>query len=134
MRVHVSAERVAYDGRVPRDDRHRAEPGSPRVDVGNSPHPRSTDIDAPTPSRRVGARNPSTTRIVMNRPSWGTSMDFVDRGDDRPEPISIARCRELLGDEADTLTDQDVELIRRHAETMAQVVVQMYVESRRIPG
>jgi hypothetical protein len=61
-------------------------------------------------------------------------MDFVDRGDERPEPISIARCRELLGDEADTLTDQDVELIRRHAETMAQVVVQMYVESRRIPG
>ena len=61
-------------------------------------------------------------------------MDFVDRGDDRPEPISIARCRELLGDEADTLTDQDLELIRRHAEMMAQVVVQMYVESRRIPG
>ena len=130
----MSRPNALHDGRVPRDDRHRAEPGSPRVDVGNSPHPRSTDIDAPTPSRCVGARNPSTTRIVMNRPSWGTSMDFVDRGDDRPEPISIARCRELLGDEADTLTDQDVELIRRHAETMAQVVVQMFVESRRIPG
>ena len=61
-------------------------------------------------------------------------MDFVDRGDDRPEPISIARCRELLGDEADTLTNQDVELIRRHAETMAQVVVEMFVANRRIPG
>ena len=61
-------------------------------------------------------------------------MDFVDRGDDRPEPISIARCRELLGDEADTLTERDVELIRRHAETMAQVVVEMFVKSRRIPG
>ena len=61
-------------------------------------------------------------------------MDFVDREDDRLEPISIARCRELLGDEADTLTDRDVELIRRHAETMAQVVVEMFVESRRIPG
>ncbi len=61
-------------------------------------------------------------------------MGFVDRGDDRPEPISVARCRELLGDEADTVTDRDVELIRRHAETMAQVVVQMYLESRRIPG
>ena len=61
-------------------------------------------------------------------------MDFVDRGDDRPEPISIARCRELLGDAADTLTDRDVELVRRHAETMAQVLVQMYVESRRIHG
>jgi hypothetical protein len=51
-----------------------------------------------------------------------------------PEPISIARCRELLGDEAATLTDHDVELIRRHAETMAQVVIEMFVESRRIPG
>ena len=61
-------------------------------------------------------------------------MDFVDRGDDRPEPISIAHCRELLGNEADTLTDQDIELIRRHAETMAQVVIEMFVENRRIPG
>jgi hypothetical protein len=61
-------------------------------------------------------------------------MDFVDRADDRPEPISIARCRELLGDEADTLTDHDIEMIRRHAETMAQVVVEMFVERRRIPG
>jgi hypothetical protein len=61
-------------------------------------------------------------------------MDFVDRGDEQPEPISIARCRELLGDEADTLTDQDIELSRQHAETMAQVVVEMFVESRRIPG
>ena len=61
-------------------------------------------------------------------------MDFVDRGDDRPEPISIARRRELLGDEAETLTNQDVELIRRHAETMAQVVVEMSVECRRISG
>ena len=61
-------------------------------------------------------------------------MDFVDREDDRPEPMSIARCRELLGDEADTLTDQDIELIRWHAETMAQVVIEMFVESRRILG
>jgi hypothetical protein len=61
-------------------------------------------------------------------------MDFVDRGDDRPEPISITRCRELLGDEANTLTDQDIELVRQHAETMAQVVVEMFVESRRTPG
>jgi hypothetical protein len=61
-------------------------------------------------------------------------MDFVDREDDRPEPISIAQCRKLLGDEVDTLTDEDIELIRRHAETMAQVVVEMFVQGRRIPG
>ena len=35
---------------------------------------------------------------------------------------------------AATLTDQDIEMICRHAETMAQIVVQMFVESRRIPG
>jgi hypothetical protein len=61
-------------------------------------------------------------------------MDFVDRGDDRPESILIARCRELLGDEADTLTDQDIEVICRHAETMAQLVVEMLMASPRIPG
>ena len=69
----------------------------------------------------------------MNR-VLGEVMEFVDHADDRPEPISIARCRELLGDEADTMTDEEIELIRRHAETMAQVVVEMFLESRRIPG
>jgi hypothetical protein len=28
-------------------------------------------------------------------------------------------------------TDQDIELIHRHAETMAQVEIEMFVESRR---
>ncbi len=122
-RVHVSAERIADDGRHATTVT-AAGPGAPWVDVGNSPHPRSTDIDAQFPQ----------TRIVMSRPSGGSSVDFVDRGDDRPEPISIARCRELLGDEADALTDQDIEIMCRHAETMAQIVVKMFVESRRITG
>ena len=60
-------------------------------------------------------------------------MEFVDRADDRPEPISITRCRELLGQEADAMTDQEVALIRRHAETMAWIVVEMYQERCRIP-
>ena len=59
-------------------------------------------------------------------------MEFVDRADDRPESISIERCRELLGDEGDALSDQEIALIRRHAETMAYIVVEMYLESRRI--
>ena len=61
-------------------------------------------------------------------------MDFVDRADDRPEPISIARCRELLGDEADTMTDQDVETdppARR--DDGAASWSRCIVESRRIP-
>ena len=44
-----------------------------------------------------------------------------------PEPISIARCRELLGDEALNLSDEDVHAIRRHADTMAHVLVEIFL-------
>lgn len=60
-------------------------------------------------------------------------MEFIERTDGGTEPISITRCRELLGDEADALTDQEIALIRRHAETMAWIVVEMYLEHARIP-
>lgn len=46
------------------------------------------------------------------------------------DAISIARCRELLGDEADGLSDQDVDRIRRHAEAMARVLVEIFLEQR----
>jgi hypothetical protein len=70
---------------------------------------------------QVGAleRQPSTTRIVMLRVRVGAVMEFVEPSDDRPEPISIARCRELLGEEAESTTDEEIALIRRRAETMA---------------
>ena len=55
-------------------------------------------------------------------------MEFIDRADASPEPIPLARCRELLGEEAEALTDEEVALIRRHAETMAYIVVEMYVK------
>ena len=53
-------------------------------------------------------------------------MEFIERTDDGPAPISIARCRELLGEEAESMTDQEIALIRRHAETMASIVVYAY--------
>ena len=59
-------------------------------------------------------------------------MEYVEHADPRPEPISIARCQELLGEDADLMTDQDIEDIRRHAETMAGIVVEMFEEQRRI--
>jgi hypothetical protein len=59
-------------------------------------------------------------------------MEFVEHADDRLEPISIERCRELLGEEAESMTDQEVALIRRHAETMACIVAEMYLEGCRI--
>jgi hypothetical protein len=63
----------------------------------------------------------------------GARMDFIERADDRQEPISIERCRELLGEEAESMTDQEIALIRRHTETMACIVVEMYQESCQIP-
>ena len=58
-------------------------------------------------------------------------MEYVEQAEPRPDPISIARCRELLGEDAESMTDQDVEDIRRHAETMACIVVEIYREQRR---
>ena len=52
--------------------------------------------------------------------------------DDEPNvrfrSISIERCRELLGEEADGLSDLEVDQIRRHAEVMAHVIVEMFLE------
>jgi hypothetical protein len=66
-------------------------------------------------------------------PIWiDGAREFVEHAADRPEPISIARGRELLGEEAASMTDQEIALIRRHAEAMACIVVEMYQEGRRI--
>ena len=59
-------------------------------------------------------------------------MEFFEHTDDGPEPISIARCRELLGEEAESMTDQEIASSRRHAETIACIVVEIYQEGFRI--
>ena len=56
-------------------------------------------------------------------------MDHEHAEDVASDSISIARCRELLGDEAEGLSDEEVDLIRRHAASMAQVIVEMFLES-----
>ena len=60
-------------------------------------------------------------------------MEYVEHAEATPEPISIARCRELLGDQAESMTDQDTKDVRRHAETMAWIVVEMFQDHCRIP-
>ena len=50
-------------------------------------------------------------------------MDAIDRADQEPEPVSIARCRELLGDDAETMSDQEVVAVARHAETLAHILI-----------
>jgi hypothetical protein len=51
-----------------------------------------------------------------------------DEPDVRVRSISIERCRDLLGQEADGLSDLEVDQIRRHAEVMAYVIVEIFLE------
>ncbi len=59
-------------------------------------------------------------------------MDVSERVDAAPEPMSIQRCRQLLGDEADALSDDDVRDIVRHADAMAHILVVLAMQDGRI--
>ena len=45
-----------------------------------------------------------------------------------PELIPLARCRELLGDEALDLSDEEIDAIRRHAHVMAHVLIEIFLQ------
>ena len=59
-------------------------------------------------------------------------MDVPDRAEQEPESISVARCRELLGDDADTLSDEEVLIVARHAESLAHVVIELALQDVRV--
>jgi hypothetical protein len=61
-------------------------------------------------------------------------MAPLNDGVDGDTDISIARCRELLGQEAESMRDHDVDKLRQHAHTMAWILVEMYEERRRSTG
>jgi hypothetical protein len=44
------------------------------------------------------------------------------------EDISVERCRELLADEAERLSDEDVARIGRHAEAIAHILIELFLE------
>ena len=59
-------------------------------------------------------------------------MDVSARVDAAPETISIQRCRDLLGEEAEALSDDDVRDIVRHADTMARILIVLAMQDGRI--
>ena len=59
-------------------------------------------------------------------------MDVVDRAEEEPGPIAVARCRVLLGDEADTMSDEEILAIARHAESLAHIVIDLALQDARI--
>jgi hypothetical protein len=61
----------------------------------------------------------------------GRSMDHRrNTRDDIADADTIARCRDLLGDDADGLSDEEIDRIRRHADALAHVIVEMFLEQR----
>jgi hypothetical protein len=43
---------------------------------------------------------------------------------------AIERCRRLLGDDSHGLPDEQIEAMRHHANTMAHIIIEMYLVDR----
>jgi hypothetical protein len=55
-------------------------------------------------------------------------MDVLDRVKPESASISIAQCRELLGEEAEMMSDQEVLAIAHHAESLARVLIELAMQ------
>jgi hypothetical protein len=58
-------------------------------------------------------------------------MDEILSADVPTDELSIDRCRELLGDEAADLDDDEIDRIRHYADTVARVVIEMFLDEKR---
>ena len=58
-------------------------------------------------------------------------MEEILRAGETSDKISIERCRELLGDDAIQLCADEVDQIRRCADTVAQAVIEMFLDEKR---
>ena len=59
-------------------------------------------------------------------------MDVPDRAEPEPEPISIARSRELLRDDAEMMSDDEVAAVTRHAEVLAHILIGVALQDGRV--
>ena len=81
--------------------------------------------------RAAGAQLPE--QEIGSEKNAGQAMEHAHVEDVLSDSISIARCRELLGGEAEGLSDQDIDLIRRHADAMAHVLVEIFLDNHVTP-
>jgi hypothetical protein len=58
-------------------------------------------------------------------------MDEIFPAGETNNEISIERCRELLGDEAIYLCDDEIDRIRRCADAVAEAVIEMFLDEKR---
>ena len=59
-------------------------------------------------------------------------MDVPDRAKQESEPISVVRFRELLGDDADMMSDEEILAVARHAETLAHILIAVALQDVRV--
>jgi hypothetical protein len=59
------------------------------------------------------------------------AMDEILSADGPTDEHSIDRCRQLLGDEAADLGDDEIDRIRRCADTVAHAVIEMFLDEKR---
>lgn len=94
-----------------------------------SRHIHAHRFGAPASGRRASSALHRITNVCIE--FAGVPIEYVEHAEPTPEPISIASCRELLGEDAESMTDQDVDDIPRHAETMACIFLEMYQQQCR---
>lgn len=62
------------------------------------------------------------------RNQWVNDMEQPKMSEPRHDPIPLDLCRELLAGETESLSDEEVELIRRHADAMAHLLIEIAVQ------
>jgi hypothetical protein len=55
-------------------------------------------------------------------------MENGNLADDALDPQMIERWRGLLADDADGLSDEDVDRLRRHADVLARVIIDVFLD------
>jgi hypothetical protein len=78
----------------------------------------------------VGALSAHIPRRKRAGDGVGRAMDHEHAEHEASDQTSIAHCRELLGEEADGLSDHDIDRIRQHADAMARVIVEIFLDQR----
>jgi len=60
----------------------------------------------------------------------GLVMEKPKMSEPEHDPIPLDLCRELLAGEAESLSDEEVELIRQHADAMAHLLIEIAVQGQ----
>jgi hypothetical protein len=82
-------------------------------------------------SSNIGRPSRANTTKTEVRLVERVAMEEVFPDTNPDEEMSIDRCRELLGDEAADLCDDEIDRVLRCADTVARVVIELFLDTKR---